>query len=52
MGLLVQDDPPIIDLNGYQRLQAVERKLARSPAAVACILAAAVGLLTALYRGS
>jgi hypothetical protein len=45
MRLLVQSEPPIIDLDGYKRLLPVERKLARSPAAVACILATAVGLL-------
>ena len=45
----MQGDPPIIDLDGYQRLLPVERELAGSPAALACILAAAIGLLVAVF---
>src|SRR5262245_50161335 len=45
----MQGDPPIIDLDGYQRLLPVERELAWSPAATACILSAAIGLLVAVF---
>src|SRR5262245_33353684 len=52
MRLLVQDTLPIIDLDGYRRLRAVEREIVRSPAAVAWTLAAAVGLLLILIGGA
>jgi hypothetical protein len=51
MRLLVESEPPIIDLDGYQRLLSVERELNRSPAAVACILTAAIGLLVIVSGG-
>src|SRR5262249_50039075 len=50
--LLVQVDPPIIDLDGYQRLTPVEREIARSPAAIASYFGAAAGLLMVALGGT
>ena len=48
----MEGDPPIIELGSFRRLGAVEQKLGRSPAAVACTLAAVVGLLVAVIGGA
>ena len=48
---VVEDNPPIIDLDGYRRLRPVERELVRSPAAIAIDVAAAVGLLLTAVGG-
>jgi hypothetical protein len=48
----MQDDLPIIDLDGYRRLEAQERELARSPVAVALAGVTAIGLLLAAAGGA
>jgi hypothetical protein len=42
---ILQSDLPIIDLDGYRRLEALERELSRSPVAIALLVAAYAGLL-------
>jgi hypothetical protein len=47
----MEDDLPIIDLDGYRRLQAQERELARSPVAIAFAVMTAIGLIPAAVGG-
>jgi hypothetical protein len=40
----MEDEPPILDRNGYERLTALERRVLRSPAPIAWMIGAYVGL--------
>jgi hypothetical protein len=48
---MMPDDLPIIDLDGYRRLQAQEGKLVRSPVAIAFTVVAAISLLVCAVGG-